>query len=120
MALFSTGPMDNDPVMGTRPTQIVTVKVVNRDSLNPYNLVIQGFILNGVRTMYVNELVNLAPNQVLTRNYFADFDAFEFVFATVEDVEAEVGISIWGKQASGDLVDSHRVVAWEKHKEIII
>jgi hypothetical protein len=119
MALFSTGPMDNSPILGIRQTQIVTVKVVNRDSLNPYNLVIQGFVLNGSRTMYVNEMVNLSPNQVLTRNYFADLNAFEFVFATLEEVEAQVGISVWGKQASGQLVDSHRVVAWEKHAEII-
>ncbi|HEY4431654.1 MAG TPA: hypothetical protein VGN87_11490 [Paenibacillus sp.] len=119
MALFSTGPMDNSPILGIRQTQIVTVKVVNRDSLNPYNLVIQGFVLNGSRTMYVNEMVNLSPNQVLTRNYFADLNAFEFVFATLEEVEAQVGISVWGKQASGQLVDSHRVVAWEKHTEII-
>ncbi|MDH6373232.1 hypothetical protein M2444_005062 [Paenibacillus sp. PastF-3] len=119
MALFSTGPIDNSPILGIRQTQIVTVKVVNRDSLNPYNLVIQGFFLNGSRTMYVNETVNLTPNQVLTRNYFADLDAFEFVFATLEEVEAQVGISVWGKQASGQLVDPHRVVAWEKHAEII-
>lgn len=119
MVLFSTGPIDNGPILGVRQTQIVTVKVVNRDSLNPYNLVIQGFLLNGSRTMYVDEMVNLAPNQVLTRNYFADLDAFEFEFTTLDDVEAEVGISVWGKQASGQLVDPHRIVAWEKHEGII-
>ncbi|MGE7614634.1 hypothetical protein [Paenibacillus sp. NPDC101420] len=119
MALFSTGPIDNSPILGVRQTQIVTVKVVNRDSLNPYNLVIQGFLLNGSRSMYVNEMINLAPNQVLTRNYFADLDAFEFEFTTLEVVEAEVGISVWGKQASGELVEPHRLVAWEKHVGII-
>jgi len=119
MAVFSTGPMDNGPILGIRQTQIVTAKVVNRDSLNSYNLVIQGFYLNGSRTMYVNEMVSLAPNQVLTRDYFADLDAFEFEFATSEEVETQIGISVWGKQASGQLVDSHRVVAWEKHTAII-
>jgi hypothetical protein len=119
MALFSTGPIDNSPILGIRQTEMVTVKVVNRDSLNSYNLVIQGFLLNGSRTMYVNEMVSLAPNQVLTRNYFADLDAFEFEFVTLAEVEAEIGISVWGKQASGELVDSHRIVAWEKHTAII-
>ncbi|MEK3749597.1 hypothetical protein NYE25_15295 [Paenibacillus sp. FSL E2-8871] len=119
MALFSTGPIDNSPILGIRQTQMVTVKVVNRDSLNSYNLVIQGFLLDGSRTMYVNEMVSLAPNQVLTRNYFADLDAFEFEFATLEEIEEEIGISFWGKQNSGGLVDSHRVVAWEKHAGII-
>lgn len=119
MALYSTGPIDNAQILGVRQTQIVTVKVVNRDSLNPYNFVIQGFLLSGSRTMYVNEMLNLAPNQVLTRNYFADLDVFEFVFATVDEVEAEIGISVWGKQASGQLVDPHRIAAWEKYSAII-
>ncbi|MEK3864997.1 hypothetical protein MHH60_16105 [Paenibacillus sp. FSL H7-0716] len=119
MAIFSTGPIDNSPILGVRPSQLVTVKVVNRDSLNPYNLVIQGFLLNGSRTMYVNETVNLAPNEVLTKNYFADLDAFEFVFTTVEAVEAEVGITVWGKQNSGALVDPHRIVAWEKQAVLL-
>ncbi|WP_339319167.1 hypothetical protein [Paenibacillus sp. FSL R10-2734] len=119
MALFSTGPIDNSPILGVRQTQIVTVKVVNRDSLNPYHLVIQGFLLDTSRTMYVNEMFNLAPNQALTRNYFADLDAFEFVFETLDEVEAEIGISVWGKQVSGELVDPHRIVAWEKHAGIL-
>ena len=119
MALFSTGPIDNSPILGIRQTQMVTVKAVNRDSLNPYNLVIQGFLLNGSRTMYVNEMVSLAPNQVLTMNYFADLDAFEFEFTTLEEVEAEIGISVWGKQVSGEIVEPHRIVAWEKYVGII-
>jgi hypothetical protein len=119
MALFSTGPIDNGPILGVRQTQIVTVKAVNRDSLNPYTFVIQGFLLNGSRTMYVNEMLNLAPNQVLTRNYFADLDAFEFEFSTLDDAEVEVGISVWGKQSSGELVDPHRIVAREKYLGII-
>ncbi|MEK3738308.1 MULTISPECIES: hypothetical protein [Paenibacillus] len=119
MAIYTTGPIDNSSFMGVRETQIVTVNIVNRDAINPYNLVIQGFVLDVVRTMYVNETVNLAPNQVLTKNYFADLDAFEFVFTTVEEVEAEIGISVWGKQNSGALVDPHRIVAWEKQAVLI-
>ncbi|HBS45023.1 MAG TPA: hypothetical protein DEA91_12180 [Paenibacillus sp.] len=119
MALFSTGPIDNGPILGVRQTQIVTVKAVNRDSLNSYNLVIQGFSLNGSRTMYVNEMESLAPNQVITMNYFADLDAFEFEFTTLEEVEAEIGISVWGKQVSGEIVEPHRIVAWEKYVGII-
>ena len=115
MAVFSTGPIENSPVLGIRPTQMLTVKIVNRDSVNSYNLLIQGFILGTSRTMYVNEMVTILPNEVLTKNYFADLNAIEFEFATTEEVEAEVGISIWGKQSTGQLVDSHRVVMWEKH-----
>ncbi|MOA67338.1 hypothetical protein D3C78_1944650 [compost metagenome] len=52
-------------------------------------------------------------------NYFADLDAFEFEFTTLEEVEAEIGISVWGKQVSGEIVEPHRIVAWEKYVGII-
>ncbi len=32
MEVLSTGPIENRPVGGIRPTQQVTVKIVNRDS----------------------------------------------------------------------------------------
>lgn len=67
MAIYKTGPIDNSPFMGVRETQILTVNIVNRDAINPYNLVIQGFVLDVVRTMYVNEMLVIAPNQALTR-----------------------------------------------------
>jgi len=114
MGIYTTGPIDNSPVLGVRPTQFVTVKIVNRDAVNPYNLVIHGYLLNGVRTMYVNEMVVIAPNQAVTKDYFADLNAFEFLFETGVDIESVMGISVWGKQTTGQLVDPHRIVTWEK------
>ncbi|MEK3658341.1 hypothetical protein NSQ29_02115 [Paenibacillus sp. FSL F4-0236] len=119
MAIYKTGPIDNSPFMGVRETQILTVNIVNRDAINPYNLVIQGFVLDVVRTMYVNEMLVIAPNQALTRVFFADLNAFEFLFETGEEIETEIGISVWGKQSSGQLVDLHRIVTWEKKEGII-
>lgn len=118
MALLSTGPIDNSIVLGSRPTKIITVKIVNRNSIENTSVVIQGFILDVFRTIYVNELLDIAPNGVLTKNYFADLDAFEFEFTTTETVKAKIGISVWGKQASGQLVNAHRVVAWEKEGKV--
>ncbi|UQZ33171.1 hypothetical protein C2I18_06135 [Paenibacillus sp. PK3_47] len=112
MAFLSTGPIENNPVAGVRPTQLVTVKIAARDTLGVVSVGIQGYLLGAARTLYVSEMVNIAPNEVLTRNYFANLDAFEFVF-TAEEAE-EIGISVWGKQASGQLVDAHRVVALEQ------
>lgn len=112
MALLSSGPIDNSPVLGIRPTKIVTIKIVNRSAVNVSRLVIQGFVLGAVREMYVSELVEVGPNEVLTRNYFADLDAFEYALTT-EVGEDTIGISIWGKMASGELVDVHRIVSWE-------
>ncbi|EHL06215.1 hypothetical protein HMPREF0322_03103, partial [Desulfitobacterium hafniense DP7] len=47
---------------------------------------------------------------MITREYFADLDAFEFVFSTSSET---VAISVWGKDAEGNLVDAHRVLPAE-------
>ncbi|WP_212029914.1 hypothetical protein [Metabacillus lacus] len=84
----------------------------NRGS-NPSNVIIQGYRLNGSRILYILELVVLNPNQVVTRNFFADVDAFQFVF-TVEGAGAsETEISVWGRDSDGQLVAAHRLVADE-------
>jgi hypothetical protein len=114
MAILSTGPIDNNPVSGVRSTQLVTVRIVNRSSVAAAGVVIEGYYLTTIRNLYVSEFLSLAPNESLSRDYFADLDAFEFVFITNEIVETEVGISVWGKQTGGQLVDAHRVVTYEK------
>lgn len=114
MAILSTGPIENNPVSGVRPAQLVTVRIVNRSTAATAGIVIEGFYLTAVRNLYVSEALNLAPNESLSRDYFADLDAFEFIFITSEIVETEVGISVWGKQTGGQLVEAHRVVTYEK------
>jgi hypothetical protein len=114
MAILSTGPIENNAVSGVRPTQTVTVKVVKRDAMSVSSISIQGYLLGATRTLYVSEVIDIAPNEVVTRNYFADLDAFEFIFTIGEAAEEEIGISVWGKNAAGQLVDAHRVVAHEK------
>lgn len=113
MAVLSTGPIENTPANGVRPVQLVTVKIDNRDSVNSSTVLIQGYILTTTRTLYVLELVPVLPNQVLTRNYFADFDEYQFVFTTGGDAETSTQISVWGKDASGNLVASQRLVSDE-------
>ncbi len=114
MAILSTGPIENNPVSGVRPTQQVTIRLVSRaaDSLT---VSVQGYVLSTTRTLYVSEVISIAPNEAVTRNYFADLDAYEFVFETSTEGAEQVGISVWGKQASGQLVDAHRVVDHEKN-----
>ena len=82
MAILSTGSIENRPVGGFRATQQVTVKMTNSDSANFSTVLIQGYSLNGNRTLYVLEVVSLTPNEVATRNYFANLAAFQFVFTT--------------------------------------
>lgn len=113
MTTLSTGPIENNPVLGVRPAQLVTVKIVNRGAAGVLVINILGYFLNTTRTLYVSEAVEIAPGGVVTRDYFADLDAFEFLF-TGDDLGEKAGISVWGKQADGQLVDAHRVVTHEK------
>ncbi|SEK87212.1 hypothetical protein [Paenibacillus sp. OK003] len=114
MTVLSTGPIDNSPVLGVNPSSFVTVRIVNRDLVNSSALQIYGYILNGERTMYVSELIEVFPNQVLTRNYSTNFVAYEFVFTITGAAVNETEVSVWGKTSSGELVDAHRLVSAEQ------
>ncbi len=72
----------------------------------------------GLRTLYVSESINVAPNQVITNNYFADLDAFEFTFTTADMANDPIQISFWGKNSTGALVTAHRLVSSELLGEI--
>ncbi len=113
MSILSTGPIENNPVSGIRPSTQVTVKIDNKSSVNSSTVTIQGFALDGSRTLYVLELFSVAPNQVVTKTYFANINALEFVFITGGDAEADTDISVWGKNAAGQLVTAHRLVSSE-------
>ena len=110
MAELTTGLIENTPVAGVRPTSSLTVRITNDDTVAA-SVEILGFYLTGVtKTLYVSELFTVNPGEVATRNYFADFDAFEFQFVTSSDA---VEISAWGKDAEGNLVAAHRVLPAE-------
>jgi hypothetical protein len=113
MAVLSNRPIENKAVGGMRSTQQITVLIDNRDSVNSGILLIQGYILNGTRTLYVLELFPVVPNQVVTKQHFANLDAFEFVFTTGGAAARQTEISVWGKDAAGQLVAAHRLVASE-------
>lgn len=113
MAILSTGPIENNAVSGVRPTQRVTIKMVVRNTAGSSAVSIQGYVLDSARTLYVSEVIEVAPNQVVTRDYYADLNGYEFVFTTGVLTEEDIGISVWGKNASGQLVNAHRVVSHE-------
>ncbi|WP_198536524.1 collagen-like protein, partial [Paenibacillus sp. DMB5] len=116
MSFLSTGPIENNPVGGVRPTQMVTVRVDNRSDTNASTVSIQGYYMSGgTRVLYVSQALNIAANQVVTVNYFADLDAFEFTFTTPTAPPASdpVQISLWGKSSTGQLVTAHRLVSAE-------
>ena len=110
MPNLTTGLFDNTPVAGIRPSSTLSVNISNNDT-GIVNVLIEGFFQSGTtKVLYVQELFILAPGNVAQRNYFAEFDAFEFQFTVSSE---EVAVTAWGKDAAGNLTTAHRVVAQE-------
>ena len=59
---------------------------------------------------YVSEIITLVPGEAQNRSYYANFDAFEFQFMTVNN---SMEISVWGKNANNNLNPAHRVLPSE-------
>ncbi|MDR6723317.1 BclB C-terminal domain-containing protein [Paenibacillus amylolyticus] len=119
MSFLSTGPIENNSVNGVRPTESVTIRIDNRSDTVTSTIQLQGYYMtDGSRILYVSESFDIAPNQVITNNYFANFDAFEFTFSTTAVVNDPVQVSVWGKSSTGSLVAAHRLVSSELIGEI--
>ncbi|WP_407313710.1 hypothetical protein [Desulfosporosinus sp. SB140] len=110
MALLTTGLIENTAVSGVRPSSTLSVLVSNDDTVNE-TILIEGFFQSGTtKVMYVQELFSLATGEVAQRNYFVEFDAFEFQFTVSSQL---VVVSAWGKDAAGNLTTAQRLVAQE-------
>ena len=119
MSFLSTGPIENNAVNGVRPTQLVTISIDNRSDITASSVLIQGYYMDGgMRTLYVSESINIAPNEVMNNDYFANFDAFEFTFTTTATLNDPIQVSVWGKSSTGSLVAAHRLVSSELLGEI--
>lgn len=107
---LTTGLFENTPVAGVRPSSTLSVNISNDDTAT-VDVLIEGFFQSGtIKVMYVQELLTLTAGSVAQRNYFAQFDAFEFQFTVSSDA---VEVTAWGKDAVGNLTTAHRVVAQE-------
>ncbi|WP_340023848.1 collagen-like protein [Paenibacillus sp. FSL K6-1096] len=115
MAVLSTGPIENSIVAesGLRSTQRITVRMVNHNLTDVYHIWVQGYHLSDVRTLYVEELFSVLPNQMITKDYDANFDAVEFNFLLGDAAVADAKISVWGRDQNGELVTAHRLVSSE-------
>ncbi len=110
MAQLTTGIIENTAVSGVRPSTNLVVRISNDDTVT-ITVLIKGFFVSGTtKTEYVEEFITISPGNIVTRNNYAQFDAFEFQFATSSDA---VEISAWGKDASGNLTAAHRAVPAE-------
>jgi len=110
MTSLTTGLIENTPIAGVRPSSSFTVMITNDDTIAA-TVQIDGFFVTGTaKTPYVLELLTLAAGEVATSIYFAQFDAFKFIFTTSSD---DVIISAWGKNEAGNLTAAHRLVTAE-------
>ncbi|MHB1653830.1 MAG: hypothetical protein ACYCVD_15345 [Desulfitobacteriaceae bacterium] len=110
MAQLTTGLIENTAVSGVRPTTNLVVRISNDDTAT-ITVLINGFFVSGTtKTEYVEESLTISPGNVVTRTYYAQFNAFEFQFTTSTDA---VEISAWGKNAAGNLTAAHRAVPAE-------
>lgn len=110
MPKLTTSLIDNTAVGGVRPSSTLSVNISNDDTVT-VTILIEGFFQSGtIKVKYVEELFTLAAGEVALKNYFVPFDAYEFQFFVSS---AAVEISAWGKNASGNLTASQRVVPQE-------
>ncbi|MCM3782554.1 hypothetical protein M3231_06190 [Neobacillus mesonae] len=111
--LFTTGPIENKAVNGTRLTQQVTITIENKDAVYLGVISIQGFVLGTTRTLYVLDTFSIGVNSVVTRTFFANLDSFEFKINTSGAAEESIEVSAWGKDSTGSLVAAHRLISSE-------
>lgn len=110
MAQLTTGLIENTAVSGVRPTTNLVVKISN-DDIVTVTVLIKGFFVSGTtKTEYAEDLLSISPGDVVSKNYYAQFDAFEFQFTTSTNATE---ISVWGKNAAGNLTTAHRAVPAE-------
>ncbi|MDR3601835.1 MAG: hypothetical protein P4L49_15345 [Desulfosporosinus sp.] len=110
MPNLTTGLFENTPVAGVRPSSTLSINISNDDTAI-VDVQIEGFFQSGTtKVKYVEEVVALTAGSVVQRNYYAQFDAFEFQFAVSSEA---VEVTAWGKDANGNLTTAHRVVAQE-------
>ncbi|NBD27305.1 hypothetical protein [Paenibacillus glycinis] len=113
MAVISTGPIDNSPVSKLGSAQQVTIKLANRDFANFSTILIQGYYLTSIRSLYVLEELTIGPNAAISRNYATNVPGYEFVFTTSGPAQGNIEISVWGKSAEGEILSVQRVVSGE-------
>jgi len=110
MPNLTTGLFDNAPVSGVRPSSTLSINISNDDT-GTVDVLIEGFFQSGTtKVLYVQELFTLAAGSVAKRDYYAQFDVFEFQFTVSSET---VEVTAWGKDPAGNLTTAHRVVAQE-------
>lgn len=108
MPYLTTGLLDNTTVEGVRRSSTLSVNISNDDT-STVAIQVEGFFQSGTtKVKYVEEFFALTAGTVVLKNYFVPFDALEFVFFVSSQA---VEISVWSKDATGNLNSAHLIVA---------
>ena len=110
MLYVTTGVLENTAVAGVRPTSTVDLRITNDGLINDSVQIIGFYIEGTTKVQYVSEINTIEPGGTLNRSYYANFNAFEFQFMTVNN---SLQISVWGKSANNNLNPAHRVLPSE-------
>ncbi|KUO78117.1 MAG: hypothetical protein APF81_06900 [Desulfosporosinus sp. BRH_c37] len=110
MPYLTTGLLDNTAVEGISPSSMFSVNISNDDT-STVAIQIEGFFQSGTtKVKYVEEFFTLAAGTVALKNYYIQYDAFEFqYFVSSEAVE----VSAWRKDVTGNHTAALRVVTEE-------
>jgi hypothetical protein len=110
MPYLTTGLLDNTEVSGVRPSTTLSVNIANDDT-STVAIQIEGFFQSGTtKVKYVDDFFTLAAGTVALKNYYVQFDAFEFQFFVNSQA---VEVSAWGKDPTGKLTLAHPIMAKE-------
>ncbi|RIW35619.1 hypothetical protein D3H55_06970 [Bacillus salacetis] len=110
MKRLTTGMIDNSPVNGARPSQQLTLQLVNRNAGSSSSVLIQGSHGTGMdRKTYILQTVDIPPKQAKTIDYYADFDKLLIEVKMNDEAGEDIDISLWGRNTEGLLTMNHPV-----------
>lgn len=108
MPYLTTGLLDNASVEGVRQSSTLSVNISNEDT-STVAIQVEGFFQSGTtKVKYVEEFFTLSAGTMALKNYFVPFNAFEFQFFVSSQA---VEVSVWSKDATGNLTSTHLVVS---------
>ena len=108
MPYLTTGLLDNALVEGVRQSSTLSVNISNDDT-STVAIQVEGFFKSGTtKVKYVEEFFTLTAGTEVLKTYFVPFNFFEFAFFISSQA---VVVSVWCKDANGNLTSAHLAVA---------
>lgn len=100
MVSLTTGLIENAGVSGLQLCPQLLVKITNKDFLNGVVRICGYYWTGSLKNEYVLDLLTLAPGEVWTGSFYAQFDLLEFQFIASADA---LEISVWGEDDAGSV-----------------